>query len=162
MESADMSGGPAPDGEPVPQVHVHVKLPETEGVRFHCTAPSGKTVVLRIPAVWLYDNPREALLASIIGSVLMTLLWIVLGFLIMLIPIIGWLVGTMMLMVSPLGPFVFAYDIWRNYTIECQECHIRQVRVGTPFHYEALCECGARYRIATMWEHPISESNSNV
>jgi hypothetical protein len=118
--------------------------------------------VLRLP-VERYRDPARRFGAAIAGAIALTASWLVGALFMLFIPIIGMVISGFMLLGAPLVPFIFAYQLLRDYVVACVSCN-RRVRVSGLDHggQGALCQCGARYRHAKLTEWPRDERNSNV
>jgi len=134
----------------------------TEMRRFVCWLPDGSQAVLRLPAE-RYRDPAPRYGAAIAGALGLTVFWLAIAVFMLFIPIIGMAISAFMLLGAPIVPFIFAYQLLRDYVIGCVSCS-RRVRVSgfDDGRNAALCQCGARYRHATLTEWPIEERNSNV
>lgn len=124
--------------------------------------PDGARAVLRLPAE-RYRDPTRRITTAIAGALGLTLLWIVIALFALVIPIIGMVIGGFMIAGALIVPFIFMYQLMRDYVITCVACG-RRVRVSgmDDTGRGALCQCGARYRHARLTEWPVEEVNSNV
>ena len=145
-----------------PRAPIPPNTTPTETRRFVCWLPDGSHAVLRLPAE-RYRDPARRLSAAIGGALGLTVFWLAIALFVLFIPIIGMVISGFMLLGAPIVPFIFAYQLMHDYVIGCVSCS-RRVRVSGLDHGStgALCQCGARYRHATITEWPTDERNSNV